>query len=385
MSLEETPAELQADRKVLPLELFFDLVFVFALTQVTGFIAVDATWLRLVEGMAILAVLWWAWVSYAWLANTAASDEGAVRVVLLAAMGAMLIASLAVPQAFGDDGVIFGVAYLVVRLLHLAAYVVVARDDPRLMSVVGRLASTIVPAALLLVLAGFLDGTAQGVCWAAALTLDYAGLAVRGIEGWRVHAGHFAERHGLVIIIALGESIVSIGVGVGHLDLDWELILGALLGVADVGALWWVYFDVVSLAAEHRIRSAPTDLERVRIARNTYSYLHLPMVAGIVLFALGLKETLAGVDVELEPVPATALCAGTALYLLALSLLKRMNYGSFNLPRLVAAFILIILAPFATTFSALLSLALVTAVAASLVAYEFTAYAEARDRIRHGT
>ena len=282
-------------------------------------------------------------------------------------------------------GLAFGVAYLVVRCLHLGAYVIVARDDPRLMEVVVRLGTTIVPAALLIVLAGFLDGPAQAICWAAALIVDYGGLAVRGVEGWRVHAGHFAERHGLVIIIALGESIVSLGVGVGHLDLDGELILGALLGVAAVGALWWIYFDVVFLAAEHRIRNAPTDLEQVRIARNSFSYLHLPMVAGIVLFALGLKETLAHVDIELEPVPAAALCAGTALYLLALSLLKRLNYGSFNLPRLVTAAILIALAPLATVIPALLSLALVAVITALLVAYEFTAYAEARDRIRHGT
>ena len=152
-----------------------------------------------------------------------------------------------------------------------------------------------------------------------------------------------------------------------------------------VGALWWIYFDVVFLAAEHRIRNAPTDPEQVRIARNSFSYLHLPMVAGIVLFALGLKETLAHVDAELEPVTAAALCAGTALYLLALSLLKRMNYGSFNLPRLVTAVILIALAPLATVIPALLSLALVAVITASLVAYEFMAYAEARDRIRHGT
>jgi low temperature requirement protein LtrA len=195
----------EVEQRTTPLELFFDLVFVFAITQVTGFISADPTWTRLAQGLAILAVLWWAWVSYAWLANTAASDEGAVRVVLMSAMAAMLVTSLAVPGAFGDDGLIFGVAYLIVRLLHLGAYVTVSRGDPQLRSVVGRLASTMLPASGLLVVAGALDGAAQALCWAGALAVDYGGLGARGVEGWRVVPGHFAERHGLIIIIALGE------------------------------------------------------------------------------------------------------------------------------------------------------------------------------------
>src|SRR3954452_4893181 len=134
--LEETG---QVEQRVTPLELFFDLVFVFAITQVTGFVSSDPTWTRLVEGLAILAVLWWAWTAYAWLGNTAASDEGAIRIVLLSAMAAMLIASLAVPGAFDGDGLIFGLAYFAVRALHIGAYTIVSRDDPVLRAAVGRL------------------------------------------------------------------------------------------------------------------------------------------------------------------------------------------------------------------------------------------------------
>ena len=224
-----------------------------------------------------------------WLGNTAGSDEGTVRVVLLSAMGAMLIASLAVPRAFGDDGVIFGVAYLAVRVLHLGAYAIVSRDDPQLRYVVVRMATTMLPASLLIVVAGALDGTAQGLMWAAALAVDYGGLVARGTEGWRVVAGHFSERHGLVIIIALGESIVALGVGAEGLGLDAGIIVGALLGVAVAAALWWAYFDFVALVAARVLREASPD-EQVRIARDSYTYLHLPMVAGIVLFALGVEE-----------------------------------------------------------------------------------------------
>jgi low temperature requirement protein LtrA len=373
----------EREQQVTPLELFFDLIFVFALTQVTGFVSEDATWTRLLEGLAILAVLWFAWVSFVWLANTTASDEGAVRVVLLSTMGALLIVSLGVPQAFGDDALVFGVAYFFVRAAHIGAYVIVSRDDPQLRAVVLRLASTILPAAALLVVAGAVDGTARAVCWIAALSIDYGGLMARGVEGWRVAASHFAERHGLIVIIALGESIVSLGVGASGLELDAGLIVAALLGIAIAGAMWWAYFDFVALVAERRLRSAPPD-EQVRIARDSYTYLHLPMVAGIVVFALGVKKTLAHVDEHLDTVPAVALCGGTALYLLALSAFKRRNIGSFNYPRLVAASALVALAPVATAIPALLAVGLVAAVSLALVGYEFVAYAEARDRIRHG-
>jgi low temperature requirement protein LtrA len=369
------------EQKVTPLELFFDLVFVFAITQVSGFVSSDATWTHLLEGLAILAVLWWAWVSFAWLGNTAASDDGAIRVVLLTAMGAMLIVSLAEPGAFGDDGLIFGIAYFSVRLLHLAAYALLARDDETLRRLVGRLASSAVPGALLLVVAGALDDTPRAICWIAALVVDYGGLAMQGVEGWRVQAGHFAERHGLIIIIALGESIVSLGLGAGGLDLDARVVVGALLGVATAAALWWAYFDVVAIVAERRLRESP-QRDQIRIARDSYTYLHLPMVAGIVVFAIGVKRTLEESG-ELRAVPATALCAGVALYLVALSAFKRRNVGSWNQPRLVAAATLVALAPLATVLPALLSLAIVAAIACALISYEVTAYREARERIRH--
>jgi low temperature requirement protein LtrA len=375
--------EVEADQEVSPLELFFDLVFVFVITQVSGFVSHDATWTRLFEGLAILAVLWFAWEAFVWLANTAASDEGAVRVVLLSTMGALLIASLAVPHAFDEDALVFGVAYFVVRVAHITAYVIVSRDDPQLRSVVWRLASTILPAALLIVLAGIVDaGPPRTACWIGALVVDYGGLMARGVEGWRVQASHFAERHGLIVIIALGESIVAVGVGAGGLELDAGVIVASLLGMVVAGALWWVYFDFVALVAARRLRTAPPD-ERVRIARDSFTYLHLPMVAGIVLVAVGVKQTLAHIDEHLHAVPAVALCCGAALYLVALSAFKRRNIGSFNYPRLVAASALIVLAPIATAIPAIVALGLVAAVGVALVSYETVAYAEARDRIRH--
>jgi low temperature requirement protein LtrA len=377
-------ARLEREQRVTALELFFDLVFVFAITQVTGFLYRDPSWLRLLEALALLMVLWFAWSGYAWLGNTAGTDEGAIRVVLLAAMGPLLVASLAVPHAFGKDALVFGVAFFFVRALHIVAYSVLARGDPRLHGVVVRLARTMLPAAALLVVAGALPSTGRALCWVGALTIDYGGLILSGTEGWQVEPGHFAERHGLIIIIALGESIVAVGVGAASLGVHAGVVVGALLGIAVTAALWWAYFDVVATVAERKLREAD-DVGRAEIARDSYTYLHLPMVAGIVVFAFGAKTALAHVHAHLSFLPAATLCGGVALYLLALSLFKRRNIGSFNNPRLVATAALAALAPLATVLPALLSLALVAAIACGLIAYEVRRYAEARYRIRHAT
>jgi len=372
----------ERDQRVTALELFFDLVFVFAITQVTGFIYHDPSWTKLLEAVAILMVLWFAWSGYAWLGNTAGTDEGAIRVVLLAAMGPLLVASLAVPHAFGKDALVFGVAFFFVRALHLTAYAVLARDDPRLRIVVVRLAQTILPAAAALVLAGFLPEPVRAVCWCAALAIDYGGLILRGTENWQVEPAHFAERHGLIVIIALGESIVALGVGASGLGIHAGVVTGALLGIAVAAALWWAYFDVVATVAERKLRAA-APRERALIARDSYTYLHLPMVAGIVVFAFGVKTTLLHVSSHLHGPSAAALCGGVALYFLALSSFKRRNIGSFNYPRLVAVAALTALAPAATRLPSLVSLALVAAVACGLIAFEVRRYAGARDRIRH--
>jgi low temperature requirement protein LtrA len=376
---EPDELELESEQEVTALELFFDLVFVFAITQVTTFIYHDPTWTRLVQALAILMALWFAWSGYVWLGNLAGSDEGAMRVTLLAAMGGALVASLAVPHAFGRDALAFGLAYLCVRILQLLAIgLVVPRE------VVVRLAEPALPAAALLVVAALVPEPWRGVCWAAALAVDYGGLVLGGTGGWRVEPGHFAERHRLIVIIALGESIVAVGVGASSIRLDAGVIVGTLLGLAVAASLWWSYFDVVARVAERKLREAEGG-ERARMARDSFSYLHFPMVAGIVVFAFGVKTTLGDVGARLGAVPAVALCGGVAVYLVAMSLLKRRNVGSYNNPRLVAAGLLALFAPLATRMPALAALAVVAAVTCGLIAYEVWRYAEARDRIRHGT
>jgi low temperature requirement protein LtrA len=375
-------ADAEPERRVTALELFFDLVFVFAVTQVTGFISAHPTGMRLLEGVAILVVLWWAWECYAWLGNTAASDEGLFRVVLLTAMGAMLIAAVAVPNAFGGDALAFGLAYAAVRVLHLVAYRLLARSDPSLLVVVRNLGVMMGPVAVLLVVAGLVDEGLRTACWVAAVTIDVGGLYLAGVDGWRVDAAHLAERHGLIVIIALGESIVALGAGAQGHPLDAGLITAILLGATVAAGFWWAYFDVVALVAERRFRRA-TGVARARIARDSYTYLHLPMVAGIILFAVGVKKTLAHVGDPLALVPAVALCGGVALYLLAHVAFRLRNVHSLNRARLLCAVLLLALVPVATEVAALVALGLTAAAITGVLVYERVRYHDARERIRH--
>jgi low temperature requirement protein LtrA len=373
--------EESTEERVTPLELFFDLIFVFALTQVTGLVAADPTWAGLAKGVLVLGVLWWAWAAYAWLTNTINPEEGAVRIAMFAAMGAMLIASLAVPGAFGDDAFLFACAYAFVRISHIALYAIAGRGDRDLLAAVARLgAGTVVSVALLFVAAG-LDGRLQVTVWAIALGLDLLAVYIGGGRGWHLSAGHFAERHALVVIIALGESIVALGLEASN-QLDAGGIAAALLGLAVAAALWWAYFDVVAIVAERRLRDT-TGNAQLRMARDSYSYLHLPMVAGIILFAVGVKKTIGDVGEPLKLVPAVALCGGVALYLLAHILFRLRNVRSLNKQRLVASACLLALIPLAIELAALVTLSLVAALCVGLIAYEAIRFAEARDRVRH--
>jgi low temperature requirement protein LtrA len=373
----------QAERgqRVTPLELFFDLVVVFAITQVTSFLARSPTWGGLLRGGLLLGTLWWAWSAYAWLTNTLDPEEGAVRLAVLAAIAAMLVVSLAAPGAFGSDGVTFGVAYLVVRALHLALYAIAGRGDRDLFRAVVRILPPATLAPALLVVAGFLHGWGQLALWGAALAIDYLGPVVGHMRGWRVSPEHFVERFGLIIIIGLGESIVAIGVGAAGLPLDAGVIAAALLGITVAACLWWSYFDWVVFVAQARLAEA-TGARRAALARDAYSYLHLPMVAGIVLFAFGLKTTLPDVTRSLHTVPALGLVGGIALYLLA-HVAFRLRIGSgLGRGRPVAAVVLLGLLPVATHVPALTALGLVAAACVSLIVYEVVRHREARAWIR---
>jgi low temperature requirement protein LtrA len=368
--------------RVTPLELFFDLVFVLAITQCTALMAHHQTWSGLLQGLLVLGVLWWAWVGYAWLTSVIDPEEGAVRLVMFGAMAAMLIVSLCVPEAFGNLALTLALAYGVFRVAHIALFMLAGSGDEALRRSVTGLAASTAIAVGLLVAASLLDGLAQGALWVLALFLDMAGPYFFGSEGWKLVPGHFAERHGLIVIIALGESIVAIGVGAsGALNLGIGTV--AVLGVGLAAAMWWIYFDVVALVSARRLAEAEVGRIQNELARDSYSYIHLALVAGIVLVALGMKVSIGHYDEHLHAVPTFALLGGVALYLLGLVAFRYRHVHTINRHRLGLAIILLILVPVATDVPPIAILAFVDVLIWAMIAHEHRGYGPARGELRH--
>ena len=376
----------RSNSQVLPLELFFDLVFVLAITQCTALMAAQPTWSGLVRGLLALAVLWWAWSGYAWLTSVIDPEEDATRITMFAAMSAMLVVSLCVPEAFGDLGLMFAIGYAVVRTVHIVLFVLASPDDADLRSSVTSLAVSTAVAVGLLVGASFLDGVPQGALWALAILLDFGGPFLFGVQGWRIVPGHFAERFGLIIIIALGESIVAIGVGAEDVSIDGVVITIAVLGVFLAAALWWLHFDVVALATERRLAALPPGRAQNALARDAYSYIHLLLVAGIVLVALGLKTVIAHATDPLHIEIGAALAGGLALYLAGHVLFRWRFVHTINRERLGVAALLAAFVPFVPSMPAWVALVVVSVVVWALVIYETTAWSDTRHLIRdeHG-
>ena len=371
----------EREQRVTPLELFFDLVFVFGFTQVTTVLSDDPTWSGLGHGLLILAALWWAWAAYAWLTNTFDPGEGAMWGAMLVAMAAMFVAALAVPETFGRHGVVFGVAFLIVNVMHFTLYALTARGDPELLAAILRNAPLALAGALLIIAAGFVHGGLRPLLWLAALAVGLFGPLLGGTSGWRVQPSHFVERHGLIVIIAIGESLIAIGLGAKGTGLSMGVIVAAVLGLVVVTSFWLAYFDFFQIRGQQMLTDR-TGAQRTALARDVYTYLHLPMVAGIVLFAFAMKTTLAHVGDELDTIPALGLCGGPALYLFAYVALRLRVSRTFGRGRLLAAVACALLLPIALVVPALVALTLVAAVWVAFHAYEFIWWREARARTR---
>ena len=377
-------AALREGERVTPLELFFDLVFVLALTQCTALMSNHPTWSGLGQGLLVLVMLWWSWTGYAWLTSVVDPEEGAVRLVMFGAIAALLIVSLCVPDAFGELALVFALAYGAVRVAHIGLFMLASPEDDALRhSVLGLAASTLIAVGLL-ALASLFDGLAQGAIWLLALVLDMGGPYLFGAEGWKLVPGHFAERHGLIVIIALGESFVAIGVGAAG-ALTFGIGTAAVLGVALTAAMWWTYFDVVAIVSGQRLVDAEPGRVQNEMARDSYSYIHLLMVAGIVMVALGLKKTIGHFGDPLDTVPAFALLGGLALYLLGHVCFRFRHIRTINRQRLLLAVVLVILVPVATEIPALATLAIANLLIWVMIAYETRLYGEGRQQLRRPT
>jgi low temperature requirement protein LtrA len=376
-----TEQHLEREERVSPLELFFDLVFVFGFTQVTTVLSDNATWSGLGHALLILVALWWVWAAYAWLTNAVDPSEALVWGTMMVAMAAMFVAALAVPEAFGRHGVVFGAAFFIVAVMQLALYALSARGDRDLFEAILRIAPSALAGAALILAAGFVHGGVKALLWAVALGIGFFGPLFVDLRGWRVHPAHFVERHGLIVIIAIGESLVAIGVGARATSLSTGVIVAAVLGFVVAASFWLAYFDFFTIRAQQLLTDR-SGTPRIALARDTYTYLHLPMVGGIVLFAFSLKTTLAHVDHELAAVPALCLCVGPALYLLAYVGVRVRVARQLGGGRLVAAIACAALVPVALTVPALVALSLLAAVWVALHAYELIWWREARAQTR---
>lgn len=380
---------------VAPLELFFDLVFVFALTQVTAFMAHDLTWTGVLRGTLIVMLLWWSWIGYAWIANVASPDQVTMKALMLVAMAAMFIIALCIPEAFDDAPggllapLVLAICYLVFRLMHLGMFFYLAGGDDVLKRQLLRFTPSVFGATILLVVAANFTGWLQTALWVAALAVDYIGTALAG-SNWRLPApGHFAERHGLILIVALGESIVAIGVGVAERPISWAIIAASVFGLLVASVMWWAYFDVSALQGEHALSSEPIET-RARLGRNAYTFAHLPLILGVVFVALGLKKVLEYVSDTghhtladpLKGVPLAALFVGVVIYLLGHVLFKWITVHTLSVVRLGTSVALLVAWFAVGTVPALGQLIILAVILLVALVIEAVVYAEARRQVR---
>jgi low temperature requirement protein LtrA len=359
------------ERHTSPVELLWDLVFVFAVTQVTTLLWRDLSWPGFGRAMLVLALVWWAWSAYVWAANAEQEDSRVLRGVLLLGMVLIFIAGLSLPHAFENRATLFACSYAGVRLLHLALYAHASRRGNASWSAIAGFGTTVVIGMALLVAGSFLDGSARVVLWTVAVAIDYAGPAwltrerLRGLQ--QVAVAHFAERYSLFVIICLGESIVAIGLSANEQATDADLIAAVALGLVATIALWWTYFDRFAGIAEARLRDHD---DPVLAAADGYSYLHLVIVAGIIVFAVGMKETIHELGKPLSDPARLALCGGLAIYLLGNVAFRLRMVGAVGYAKLAGVVGLLGVFALGGGLSALWVTALATLVVAMLCALE---------------
>jgi low temperature requirement protein LtrA len=355
------------DRATSSVELLWDLVFVFAVTQVTTLLADHTSWERFGEAMLVLAIICWAWSAFVWVSNAFPADSPALRGYLLTCTVLIFIVGLALPHAFGSDGLLFACAYTAVRLVHLKMYTDASvQGRARRDSITGFTASSIV-GMVLLIGGALLSGWPRAALWTIGIGIDYAGPAwltrdrLRGLQ--QVAVAHFGDRYGDFVIICLGESIVSIGVGVDAADrrLTAGLVTAAALGLLIALGMWWTYFHELAERAQARLRQHH---DPVLAAADSFSYLHLVIVAGIIVFAGGIRLVVHGtLGAPMSTAGRLAFCGGVAIYLVGVSGFRLRLLGQSSPGRLAVAVALLVLFAVGSGFAAWL----ITLVSALLI------------------
>jgi low temperature requirement protein LtrA len=380
------PVTIEEGHRATTFEIFFDLVFVFALTRITELMAQAPTRAVLAQGLLLILWFWYAWTCYAWLGNRTRADVGLVRAGMTVAMAAIFLAALVIPEAWrrgdGTQGapLTLALAYIVVRALHLALWLYSAANDPLTRRQVRRFAVPTALAWVPLILGAVVGGTGQALLWGVAFVVDYGGgrIAASYVVGEVHSANHFAERHSLVLIIALGESLISVGAGAGSAVTHWPVMVAALLGFAAAVCLWWLYFANAAPAAGRQLAEADAR-HRQQMASDAYALAHLPLIAGVIYLALGIHEVVAHVahagtgnagGESLGWTSSTALYCGAAVYLIGRLLFLRFTVGSTSPAQLVAIGAIVVLLPAGRVLPALAALGLLGAILIVLACYE---------------
>jgi low temperature requirement protein LtrA len=369
------------------LELFYDLVFVFAITQISHLLLEHLTWEGVGQSVVVLLAVWWSWNYTTWVTNELDPDSVVVRILVIALMLASLVMAVAIPEAFGDRALLFAGAYVAIQVgRHLFLTFVAAGagtvERERAMAIL----IWFVAAGVLWIAGALADGSARTLLWIGALVIDYVAPLVTyrvpgrrrlAMETWNVQVSHFAERFQLFVIIALGESIVLTGATTSDLELDAARVTA--LGVAFVGsaALWWLYFDYVARIAERRLELAPN---RTMLARDAYTYLHVVLVAGVIVAAVGDELVIAHPSDELPGEEVAAVVAGPALYLLGHALFRWRMAGSVSWKRLGGALACVVVGAVGTEMPALVLVVLVTGILIAVIAAEQVAATRRRAR-----
>jgi len=369
------------------LELFYDLVFVFAITQVSHLVLDNLSWEGVAEAALVLLVVWWAWNYTTWVTNELDPDSKAVRLVLIVLMLLSLLMAVAIPGAFDEHGLLFAGSYVAIQMGRHAFLTFVAEERGTVgWTGAARILTWFAVAGAFWIAGGVADGSARWALWLVALTIDLAGPVVLywvpgrprlRHENWDIETAHFAERFQLFVIIALGETIVLTGATTTELDVGGARVAAFGLAFVSTAALWWLYFNYVAAIAERRLSLATN---RVILARDAYTYLHVVLVAGIILAAVGDELVIAHPTEELPGREVALVVAGPALYLFAHVLFRLRMAGSLSRKRLGGALACLALGAVGTFLPALVLGALVVAVLIGVILAEETAAARRRAR-----
>jgi low temperature requirement protein LtrA len=342
---ELAPTPVEEEKRTGYIELFFDLVFVFAFTQVTTLVLEDTSAAGFARAALVFALVWWAWAAYAWLTDAIDVENVTTRLFIFGAMLAAFFIAIALPDAYTDEGAWFAVAYFLVRVLQIALYVWGVRDDPGQRAGVLRLAPWFLVAPTVALAGGFVDDPWRTTLWTVSLAIDVVGTLFAARAGFRIKVSHFAERHALIVIIALGESIVAVGLAAVELERDALFALAVSVSLAGAAAAWWAYFDFTQLASERAVHAAD-EAARSPLARDLYTFFHYPIVLGIVFLAVASKKTLGGPGEPLADGGRAALALGMSLFLLGFvlsryRLIRRIAWERIGAALVVVALVLL--------------------------------------------